>query len=80
MPSIVAIQNGVAITVSDIVTGDGIAVVQFNGKANGRTGMPTTMSTYTYSAIETTRSAVLPSFSTPTYFTNYWNNNSFAQV
>ena len=40
MPSIVAIQNGVAITVSDIVTGDGIAVVQFNGKANGRTGMP----------------------------------------
>tara|TARA_B110001450_G_C17558057_1_gene455526 strand:+ start:180 stop:443 length:264 start_codon:yes stop_codon:yes gene_type:complete len=40
MPSIVAIQNGVAITVNDIVTGDGIAVVQFNGKANGRTGMP----------------------------------------
>ena len=33
-------QNGVAITVNDIVTGDGIAVVQFNGKANGRTGMP----------------------------------------
>jgi ketosteroid isomerase-like protein len=33
-------ENGVDITVNDIVTGDGIAFVQFNGKAKGRTGMP----------------------------------------
>ena len=33
-------ENGVAITVNDIVTADGIAFVQFNGKAKGRTGMP----------------------------------------
>ena len=32
-------ENGVAITVNDIVTGDGIAFVQFNGTAKGRTGM-----------------------------------------
>ena len=33
-------DNGVAITVNDIVTADGIAFVQFNGKATGRSGMP----------------------------------------
>ena len=32
-------QNGVAITVNDIVTADGIAFVQFNGTAKGRSGM-----------------------------------------
>ena len=33
-------ENGVAITVNDIVTADGIAFVQFNGTAKGRTGTP----------------------------------------
>jgi len=33
-------DNGVAITVNDIVTADGIAFVQFNGEATGRSGMP----------------------------------------
>ncbi|MDG1386883.1 MAG: nuclear transport factor 2 family protein [Halioglobus sp.] len=33
-------ENGVAITVNDIVTADGIAFVQFSGKATGRSGMP----------------------------------------
>ena len=33
-------ENGVAITVNDIVTADGIAFAQFNGKAKGRKGMP----------------------------------------
>jgi len=33
-------ENGVAITVNDIVTADNIAFVQFNGKATGRSGMP----------------------------------------
>ena len=32
--------NGVAITVNDIVTADGIAFVQSNGKGTGRSGMP----------------------------------------
>lgn len=32
-------ENGVAITVSDIVAADGIAIAQFNGKAKGRSGM-----------------------------------------
>ena len=32
-------ENGVAITVNDIVTADGIAFVQFNGTAKGRSGM-----------------------------------------
>ena len=32
-------ENGVAITVNDIVTADGIAFVQFNGTAKGRAGM-----------------------------------------
>ena len=33
-------ENGVAITVNDIVTADDIAFVQFNGQATGRSGMP----------------------------------------
>ena len=33
-------ENGVEITVNDIVTADGIAFVQFDGKASGRTGIP----------------------------------------
>ena len=33
-------ENGVAITVNDIVTADDIAFVQFSGKATGRSGMP----------------------------------------
>ena len=33
-------DNGVAITVNDIVTADDIAFVQFNGQATGRSGMP----------------------------------------
>jgi len=33
-------ENGVTVTINDIVTANGIAFVQFDGKATGRSGMP----------------------------------------
>ena len=33
-------ENGVTVTINDIVTANDIAFVQFDGKATGRSGMP----------------------------------------
>ena len=32
-------ENGIAVTVNDIVATDGLVIAQFNGKAKGRSGM-----------------------------------------
>ena len=68
-------ENGVAITVNDIVTADGIAfrTVQRHRRPAVQVCLTTT-STYTCSASETAKSAVLPSSWTRIFFTNCWNN------